>query len=184
MTDTTYTAWPECPVCDNADEVQLAAVAVAAGREWAASRGLALRLTDPTCPNWDTSDGAMWSYRWGWFNGAVVVGLLLGGSLLLEQTLIGVILIVVTIAAGVIVSWRRLWSTREITKYNRAVAAWNKVVTPKWHDLHYCHRCDRVFTPGRQWAVSPEEWRESLGVSPQERFAQERSTLERLARED
>ncbi len=165
--------WPTCPACGSADEVQRASVAVAAGRGWATWRGLALRLSDPTCPRWDAPDGALSSYRWGWLYGAVAVAMLLGGAFLPERPLVGVIVMVAAVLIGLIIAVRRLWDTRTVIKYNRAVAAWNKSVNPKWHDLHYCHRCDRVFVPGHAWAISPEEWRESLGESPHERWPEE-----------
>lgn len=173
-------AWPECPVCGRVDEVQPASAAVEAGRAWATWRGLALRLSDPTCPRWDASDGSLGSYRWGWLYGAVVVAVLLGGALLLQQPLVGILVMSATILAGLIIAGRRTWHTRAVIKYNRAVAAWNRSVAAKWQDLHYCHRCDRVFIPGHAWAIPPEDWRRSLGESPQERWPEEE--LARTAR--
>jgi hypothetical protein len=166
-------AWPKCPVCESIEEVQPASVAVAAGKAWPTWRGLALRLSDPSCPKWEDPGGALGSYRWGWLYGAILVALLIGGPLLPGQTLIGILVMLVVILIGLGIAGRRTWGTREVVRYNRAVAAWNRSVAPKWQDLHYCHRCDRVFTPGTSLAMSPEDWRRSLGESPDERWSEE-----------
>ena len=165
--------WPKCPVCGTVDEVQSASAAVAAGRAWATPRGLALRLADPRCPKWRDSTGSLGNYRWGWLYGAVIVAVIIGAPLLAAQALIGVLVMVVVMLIGLIIAGRRTWDTRALVKYNRAVEAWNESVARKWLDLYYCHRCDRVFTPGDPSAVSPEEWGPSLGRSPQERWPQE-----------
>jgi hypothetical protein len=101
----------------------------------------------------------------------VAVAVLIGGALLVQQPLIGILVMVVTVLIGLVVAGRRTWKTRAVTKYKRDVAAWNRSVATKWGRLCYCHRCEQVFSPGSSSAMSPEDWRQSLGMSPSDRWA-------------
>jgi RNase P subunit RPR2 len=149
----------ECPVCGRVDQVQRASVVRESDTGWPHMSELASRLTlnPPSRPTaLDSVGGAVLLWVVLSIVGIIIEKIAAGGAAwgeVVAALLSGVGLLSIPLA--VIVHWR------DVRRFKIEQANF-EIVEREWQNVHFCHRCDRVFMPGAKTGVTAEEMKRAL----------------------